>query len=73
MKFHLIKSEWDGITVEYGQMLETGEFDAQMPRQGIAVAFAPHDLVVRSVDRGLHQTKTLPPSSEFNIDRDGWG
>jgi len=65
MEFHLLRSEWDGITVEYGQMLETGEFDAEMPQQGIAVAFAPHDRVVWSVDGGDRQTTPLPPGSVF--------
>ncbi|WAL58359.1 hypothetical protein [Thermocoleostomius sinensis] len=56
MQFHLLQSEWDGITVEYGQMLETGEFDAEMPRHGVAVAFAPHDRVTWSVDGGDRKT-----------------
>lgn len=65
MQFHLLRSEWDSITVEYGQMLEIGEFDAAMPRHGIAVAFAPHDRVVWSVDGGDRQTTALPPGSVF--------
>lgn len=65
MQFHLLRSEWDSITVEYGQMLETGEFDAVMPQQGIAVAFAPHDRVTWSVDGGEHQTTALAPGSVF--------
>lgn len=65
MQFHLLQSQWDGITVEYGHMPETGEFDAEMPRQGIAVAFTPHDRVVWSVDGGSRQTSALPPGSVF--------
>jgi AraC family transcriptional regulator len=63
--FHLVRSEWDSITVEYGQMQEIGEFDAPMPQQGIAVAFAPHDRVIWSVDEGQRQASALPPGSVF--------
>ncbi len=65
MQFHLLRSEWDSITVEYGQMLEIGEFDAVMPRHGIAVAFAPHDRVTWSVDGGDRRTTALTPGSVF--------
>ncbi|WAL61784.1 helix-turn-helix domain-containing protein [Thermocoleostomius sinensis] len=65
MQFHLLRSEWDSITVEYGQMVEIGEFDAVMPRHGIAVAFAPHDRVTWSVDGGDRKTTALPPGSIF--------
>lgn len=65
MQFHLSRSEWDRITVEYGQMLEIGEFDAPMPQEGIAVAFAPHDRVTWSVDGGDRQTTPLAPGSVF--------
>lgn len=65
MQFHLLRSQWDRITVEYGQMPETGEFDAPMPQQGIAVAFAPHDRVTWSLDDGDRQTTPLAPGSVF--------
>lgn len=63
--FHLIRQEWNNITVEYGQMQDVGEFDAPMPKQGIAVAFAPHDRVIWSVDEGDRQASALPPGSVF--------
>lgn len=65
MQFHLLRSEWDSITVEYGQMVEIGEFDAVMPRHGIAVAFAPHDRVTWSVEGDDRKTTALPPGSVF--------
>jgi AraC family transcriptional regulator len=65
MQFHLLRTEWDSITVEYGQMLEIGEFDAAMPQQGVAVAFTPQDHVTWSVDGGDRQTTALAPGSVF--------
>lgn len=65
MQFYLSRSEWNHITVEYGHMAAVGEFDAVMPREGIAVAFAPHDRVTWSVDGGARQTTALPPGSVF--------
>lgn len=43
---------WDDIKVEYSCLNVIGEFDFAMPPQAISVAFAPHDRVTWSVDRG---------------------
>ncbi len=61
----MLKREWSGISIEYGQMFETGKFDAAMPQHGIAVAFAPHDRVVWSIDNHDRQTTALAPGSVF--------
>lgn len=65
MQFSLMRKKWDGICIDYGQMLETGEFDAAMPQQGLAIAFAPHDRVVWSVDGGDRHITAMPPGSVF--------
>ena len=65
MQFNLVQRQWDGICIDYGQMFETGEFDAAMPQHGLAVAFAPHDRVVWSVDGSDRQTTVMPPGSVF--------
>lgn len=65
MQFTSLRQQWDGISIEYGQMFDIGEFDAAMPQQGIAVAFAPHDRVIWSVDGRDRQTTAVPPGSVF--------
>lgn len=45
---YLLRTKWDRMTVESGQMLETEEFDAAMPQQGIAVAFALFGIIESS-------------------------
>ncbi|MGH2413676.1 MAG: hypothetical protein ACRDEA_08285 [Microcystaceae cyanobacterium] len=46
----ILKTEWDGITVEYGCLNAIGEFDFAMPKNAISVAFTPHNRVTWSVD-----------------------
>ena len=65
MQFDVLTKQWDGISIDYGQMFETGEFDAAMPQHGIAVAFAPHDRVVWSVNGSDQHTTSMPPGSVF--------
>ncbi|MBW4471511.1 MAG: AraC family transcriptional regulator [Stenomitos rutilans HA7619-LM2] len=65
MQFNLMQRKWNGISIDYGQMFEVGEFDAAMPQEGVAVAFAPHDRVVWSMDGGDRQTTAMPPGSVF--------
>ncbi|MFM7427666.1 MAG: AraC family transcriptional regulator, partial [Elainella sp.] len=60
----ILKSEWDGLTVEYGRLEAVGEFDFAMPKQGLSIAFAPHETVVWSVD-GNRQSTSLPAGSVF--------
>ncbi len=60
-----LQRKWDGICIDYGQMFETGEFDAAMPQQGLAVAFAPHDRVVWSVAGSDRRATAMPPGSVF--------
>jgi AraC family transcriptional regulator len=61
----ILKHEWDGLVVEYGQLDAVGEFDFAMPKQGVSVAFAPHAEVVWSVDGGARQSTGLPAGSVF--------
>jgi AraC family transcriptional regulator len=61
----LLKHEWKGLVVEYGQLNSVGEFDFAMPKQGVSVAFAPHTEVVWSVDGGARQSTSLPAGSVF--------
>ncbi|MEP0956632.1 hypothetical protein [Microcoleus sp. FACHB-1515] len=61
----LLKSEWHESTVEYGRLEAVGEFDLAMPKQGISVAFVPHDRVSWSVDGDRVQTTALPAGSVF--------
>lgn len=61
----ILKHEWEGLVVEYGQLNAVGEFDFAMPRQGLSVAFAPHEEVVWSVDGGQRQRTSLPAGSVF--------
>lgn len=56
---------WDDIKVEYSCLEAIGEFDFAMPSQAISVAFAPHDRVTWSVDRGASRVTALPPGSVF--------
>jgi len=65
MQFNLMRKQWNGLCIDYGQMFETGEFDAVMPQQRLAVAFAPHDRVVWSVDGGDRHLTAMPPGSVF--------
>jgi AraC family transcriptional regulator len=60
----ILKNQWDGLQVEYGQLNAVGEFDFAMPKQGLSVAFAPHEQVVWSVDGQLQRTG-LPAGSVF--------
>jgi len=60
-----LQKSWDGITVDYGQMFETGEFDAAMPKEGIAIAFAPHEQVIWSVDEEKTQVTPLAAGTAF--------
>lgn len=60
----ILKSEWDSFTVEYGRLEAVGEFDFAMPKQGVSVAFAPHEEVTWSVD-GKRQSTSLPAGSVF--------
>jgi AraC family transcriptional regulator len=62
---NFLHRSWEGITVDYGQMFETGEFDAAMPQEGIAIAFAPHDKVVWSIDGDKPQTTSLAAGIVF--------
>jgi AraC family transcriptional regulator len=61
----IMKHEWAGLLVEYGQLNSVGEFDFAMPKQGLSVAFAPHEEVVWSVDGGATQRTGLPAGSVF--------
>jgi AraC family transcriptional regulator len=60
----IITSEWDGLVVEYGRLDAIGEFEFAMPKQGVSVAFAPHEQVTWSVD-GQCQSTPLPAGSVF--------
>jgi AraC family transcriptional regulator len=60
-----LQKSWDGITLDYGQMFEVGEFDAPMPTEGIAIAFAPHKQVTWSVDGEKSQTTPLAAGTVF--------
>ncbi|BAU12986.1 transcriptional regulator, AraC family [Leptolyngbya sp. NIES-3755] len=55
----IVKSEWDGLTVEYGRLDATGDFDFSIPKRTLSVILAPHDRVTWSVD-GTKQTTALP-------------
>lgn len=55
---------WEGLTVEYGRLDSVGDFDFAMPKNGLSVAFLPHEEVVWSVD-GKTQTTGLPTGSVF--------
>ncbi|MBW4507640.1 MAG: AraC family transcriptional regulator [Scytonematopsis contorta HA4267-MV1] len=61
----ILKSEWDGIAVEYGCLEDVGEFDFIMPKNALSVAFAPHNRVTWSVDGGIRQTSNLAAGSVF--------
>ncbi|MGG6263720.1 helix-turn-helix domain-containing protein [Leptolyngbya sp. AN03gr2] len=56
--------DWEGLTVEYGRLDSVGDFDFAMPKNGLSVAFLPHEEVVWSVD-GRTQTTGLPAGSVF--------
>jgi AraC family transcriptional regulator len=60
-----ISSKWDGLTVDYGRLDAVGDFDFAMPKQGLSVAFAPHEQVTWSVDGGQRQSTSLPAGSVF--------
>jgi AraC family transcriptional regulator len=60
----ILSSKWEGLTVEYGRLEAVGEFDFAMPKQGLSVAFVPHETVVWSVD-GKCQSTSLPAGSVF--------
>jgi AraC family transcriptional regulator len=60
-----LQKSWDDITVDYGQMSQIGEFDVAMPQEGIAIAFAPHDKVVWSLDGEEIQTTPLAAGMSF--------
>ncbi len=60
----VLKNEWHGLQVEYGRLETVGEFDFAMPRQGLSVAFEPHERVIWSVD-GQSQSTNLPAGSVF--------
>jgi AraC family transcriptional regulator len=59
-----LKNEWDGLQVEYGRLDAVGDFDFAMPKQGLSVAFMPHEQVTWSVD-GRTQSTNLPAGSIF--------
>lgn len=61
----ILKREWRGLCVEYGQLDAVGEFDFAMPKQGMSVAFVPHEQVTWSVGGGARQTTVLPAGSVF--------
>ncbi|MBD2772596.1 AraC family transcriptional regulator [Iningainema tapete] len=61
----IIKAEWSDLTVEYGRLVQAGDFDFAMPKNAISVAFAPHERVTWSVDGKKPQTTTLPAGSVF--------
>jgi AraC family transcriptional regulator len=61
----ILQHEWHGLAVEYGQLEAVGEFDFAMPKQGVSVAFVPHEEVVWSVDGGARQRTSLPAGSVF--------
>jgi AraC family transcriptional regulator len=61
----ILKHEWAGLVVEYGQLDAVGEFDFAMPKQGVSVAFTPHEEVIWSVDGGARQNTGLPAGSVF--------
>jgi AraC family transcriptional regulator len=56
----IIKSQWDGLTVEYGRLDATGDFDFAIPKRTLSVILAPHDRVTWSVDGTPRQTTALP-------------
>ncbi len=60
----ILKSEREGLTIEYGRLDQVGEFDFAMPKQGVSVAFAPHEEVTWSVE-GKRQSTSLPAGSVF--------
>ncbi|KAM3097110.1 helix-turn-helix transcriptional regulator [Phormidesmis sp. 146-35] len=60
----IVKSEWEGLTVEYGRLDAVGEFDFAMPKHSLSIAFAPHEEVIWSVD-GQSQKTSLPAGSVF--------
>jgi AraC family transcriptional regulator len=59
-----LRKEWQDITVEYGLLESVGDFEFEMPKHAISVAFIPHDRVTWSVD-GRKQTTALPAGSAF--------
>jgi AraC family transcriptional regulator len=61
----MLKSEWDGLTAEYGRLDAVGDFDFAMPKHVISVVFAPHDRVTWSIDGGSRQTTSLPAGTIF--------
>jgi AraC family transcriptional regulator len=61
----ILKSEWDGIAVEYGCLEAVGEFDFTMPKNALSVAFASHKRVTWSVDGGERQTSNLAAGTVF--------
>jgi AraC family transcriptional regulator len=56
----IVKSQWDGLTVEYGRLEATGDFDFAIPKRTLSVILAPHDRVTWSVDGASRQTTALP-------------
>ena len=58
-----LESNWDGIAVQYCYMTATGDFDLAMPKQGISIAFIPHERATWSVDGGTSQTTAVAPGS----------
>jgi AraC family transcriptional regulator len=56
----IVKSQWDGLTVEYGRLEATGDFDFPIPKRTLSVILAPHDRVTWSVDGASRQTTALP-------------
>jgi AraC family transcriptional regulator len=61
----ILSRVWDGLAIEYGRLDAVGEFDFAMPKQGISVAFAPHEEVIWSVDSGTRRNTSLPAGSVF--------
>lgn len=60
-----LKNEWLAwLASRDGRLESAGEFDFAMPRQGLSVAFKPHERVVWSVD-GKSQSTNLPAGSVF--------
>jgi AraC family transcriptional regulator len=56
----IVKSQWDGLTVEYGRLEKVGDFDFAIPKRTLSIIFAPHDRVTWSVDGSPRQTTALP-------------
>ena len=67
----VLESSWNGIKIRYCQMTATGDFALAMPKDGVSIAFAPHDRTIWSVDEGTRKTTPVTAGSVLiHADRD---